>query len=389
MGEQSYDGYVDKSPFKNWTTLDGRRTFKRNVGDKGYLMKETDITTITDWTNEYEHIFAHTAASLNCPNPGYWSAIEYVGSKSQLFVGGDMQDFLTATNDPLFWSLYAMVDFIWEQWRELYQPILSDREKQYPANDTTCSGPAHFRNSPMIPFNNFKVIDGLSTKYTHTFSANVELVTVLPKLKSVVHAPIIALESAMKANARTTFALKNLRLPTRIYNAKPLQINTIYDCMDLACLCRFLNGTFTSKCVLPNGEELKKAVRKEYRSLTDEERERYHKAVIAIKANGEYDKLSMIHTTSTTSPAAHGGPGFLGWHREFIKRYEIALRTVDHTVALPYWDSTIEEMLHVKQDSTLWSKELMGEPDDDGYCSGVEADSGFRFAGLPELTGLQ
>ncbi|EYC33685.1 hypothetical protein Y032_0002g930 [Ancylostoma ceylanicum] len=169
MGEQSYDGYVDKSPFKNWTTLDGRRTFKRNVGDKGYLMKETDITTITDWTNEYEHIFAHTAASLNCPNPGYWSAIEYVGSKSQLFVGGDMQDFLTATNDPLFWSLYAMVDFIWEQWRELYQPILSDREKQYPANDTTCSGPAHFRNSPMIPFNNFKVIDGLSTKYTQEF----------------------------------------------------------------------------------------------------------------------------------------------------------------------------------------------------------------------------
>ncbi|EPB75538.1 hypothetical protein ANCCEY_05360 [Ancylostoma ceylanicum] len=126
-------------------------------------------------------------------------------------------------------------------------------------------------------------------------------------------------------------------------------------------------GTFTSKCLLPNGEELKKAVRKEYRSLTDEERERYHKAVRTIKQNGEYDKLSMIHTRSTTSPAAHGGPGFLGWHREFIKRYEIALRRVDHKVALPYWDSTIEERLHHKQDSTLWSKELMGEADSDGY----------------------
>ncbi|EYC33678.1 hypothetical protein Y032_0002g928 [Ancylostoma ceylanicum] len=156
-------------------------------------------------------------------------------------------------------------------------------------------------------------------------------------------------------------------LPGQIYKCTPSQGNTIYDCMDLACLCRFLNGTFTSKCLLPNGEELKKAVRKEYRSLTDEERERYHKAVRTIKQNGEYDKLSMIHTRSTTSPAAHGGPGFLGWHREFIKRYEIALRRVDHKVALPYWDSTIEERLHHKQDSTLWSKELMGEADSDGY----------------------
>ncbi|EYC33679.1 hypothetical protein Y032_0002g928 [Ancylostoma ceylanicum] len=127
-------------------------------------------------------------------------------------------------------------------------------------------------------------------------------------------------------------------LPGQIYKCTPSQGNTIYDCMDLACLCRFLNGTFTSKCLLPNGEELKKAVRKEYRSLTDEERERYHKAVRTIKQNGEYDKLSMIHTRSTTSPAAHGGPGFLGWHREFIKSAncisEIGLQCV---LASKFW----------------------------------------------------
>ncbi|KIH68244.1 hypothetical protein ANCDUO_01423 [Ancylostoma duodenale] len=146
-----------------------------------------------------------------------------------------------------------------------------------------------------------------------------------------------------------------------------IKIKTIYDCMDLACLCRFLNGTFTSKCVLPNGEELKKAVRKEYRMLTDEERERYHTALKTIKANGEYDRLSWIHTRSMWSPAAHGGPGFLGWHREFIKRYEIALRTVDHKVALPYWDNTLEERLHHKKDSILWSERMMGVADEDGY----------------------
>ncbi|KIH69096.1 common central domain of tyrosinase [Ancylostoma duodenale] len=156
MGEQDYDGFGSG--------------IKRNVGDKGYLMKETDITTITDWTNEYEHIFAHTAASLDCPNPGYWSAIEYIGADPQLFVGGDMENFLTASNDPLFWSLHAMIDLIWQRWRNLYQPMVSDRENQYPANDTTCSGPAHFRDSPMVPFNNFKIIDGLSNDYTREYA---------------------------------------------------------------------------------------------------------------------------------------------------------------------------------------------------------------------------
>ncbi|KAL6725891.1 hypothetical protein Aduo_007913 [Ancylostoma duodenale] len=165
MGEQDYDGYVRRSPFKRWTSH-GRSIFRRNVGDKGNLMKETDIITITDLTNEYQHIFAHTAASLGCPNPGYWTAIEYVGADSQLFVGGDMLNFLTATNDPLFWSLHAMIDSIWEQWRQLHQSVHSHRENQYPTNDTRCSGPAHFRDSPMVPFNNHKVIDGLSNKYT-------------------------------------------------------------------------------------------------------------------------------------------------------------------------------------------------------------------------------
>ncbi|RCN47522.1 hypothetical protein ANCCAN_06419 [Ancylostoma caninum] len=122
MGEQDYDGFVRKSPFKRWTSQ-GHSTIIRNVGDKGYLMKETDIKTITDLTNEYEHILAHTAASLDCPNPGYWTAIEYVGADSQLFVGGDMLNFLKATNDPLFWSLHAMVDLIWEEWRNLYQRV--------------------------------------------------------------------------------------------------------------------------------------------------------------------------------------------------------------------------------------------------------------------------
>ncbi|KAK6745039.1 hypothetical protein RB195_011633 [Necator americanus] len=45
---------------------------------------------------------------------------------------------------------------------------------------------------------------------------------------------------------------------------------TAYECMDIGCLCS--GGT---NCVLPNGQTLTKAIRKEYRVLTDDERQRY------------------------------------------------------------------------------------------------------------------
>uniref|UniRef100_A0A8R1IUY3 Secreted protein n=1 Tax=Caenorhabditis japonica TaxID=281687 RepID=A0A8R1IUY3_CAEJA len=56
--------------------------------------------------------------------------------------------------------------------------------------------------------------------------------------------------------------------------------STIYQCMDLPCLCSYLRGTATANggCTLPNGQPLQKSVRKEYRMLTDDERNRFHAA---------------------------------------------------------------------------------------------------------------
>ncbi|RCN47521.1 hypothetical protein ANCCAN_06418 [Ancylostoma caninum] len=75
-----------------------------------------------------------------------------------------------------------------------------------------------------------------------------------------------------------------------------------------------------SQCVFRNGTVLKRAVRKEYRMLTNGERKRYHNAMNAIKRSGVYDELAGIHTKYATSPAAHGGSGFLPWNREYLKR---------------------------------------------------------------------
>ncbi|EYC33666.1 hypothetical protein Y032_0002g922 [Ancylostoma ceylanicum] len=164
MGEEGRDGYVGESPFKNWTIT-------RRVGKRGHLLRESDIETILNSTR-YDQILAHTAATAECRTRGYWTAIEYLHEEPHLYVGGDMEHFANATNDPLFWNFHVMVDLIWERWRKKNQDELyllkneTERETQYPNNDTKCSGPEHFAESPMIPFAGLRNIDGLSNNYT-------------------------------------------------------------------------------------------------------------------------------------------------------------------------------------------------------------------------------
>ncbi|CAJ0597115.1 unnamed protein product [Cylicocyclus nassatus] len=151
---------------------------------------------------------------------------------------------------------------------------------------------------------------------------------------------------------------------------------TAYECMDIACLCTFFGGTGGNNCVLPGGARLGRALRKEYRVMTDAERNRvyfcplrYHTAMWTIKGNGDYDTLSRIHSSFVTSPGAHSGPAFLPWHREFIKRIEIALRRVDPSVALPYWDSTMDSTIPNPTESSMFTNELQGRTSPDGLIA--------------------
>lgn len=48
-------------------------------------------------------------------------------------------------------------------------------------------------------------------------------------------------------------------------------------------------------CHLQNGEPLAMAYRKEYRMMTDDERERFHWAFNQLKSSGEYDRFAMEH----------------------------------------------------------------------------------------------
>uniref|UniRef100_A0A0N5AUT7 Tyrosinase_Cu-bd domain-containing protein n=1 Tax=Syphacia muris TaxID=451379 RepID=A0A0N5AUT7_9BILA len=124
----------------------------------------------------------------------------------------------------------------------------------------------------------------------------------------------------------------------------------VYECTTLLCVCNFIGTVKHSNCRTPDGQILQPALRKEYRQLSATERNRFHNALSKLKSTGEYKLCG----------GAHSGPAFLPWHREYIKRFELALRKIDFTVSLPYWDSTLEGQLQDGKDSCLFEAELMG-----------------------------
>ncbi|CAD5221707.1 unnamed protein product [Bursaphelenchus okinawaensis] len=155
----------------------------------------------------------------------------------------------------------------------------------------------------------------------------------------------------------------------------PVHAQTAFDCMTVGCLCGYLGSTAENNeqshyCRLQDGTHVRKSLRKEYRMLSDDERMRLHRAIKNVKQRqgpGSFDFFANVHRAFDKAGAAHSGPGFLPWHREYIKRFEIALRLTDPTVSLPYWDSSLDSRIPDAKDSILWSEKFFGDSDKNGY----------------------
>lgn len=100
---------------------------------------------------------------------------------------------------------------------------------------------------------------------------------------------------------------------------------------DTVIQCRLGNST---GAVLGQ-EELMVRVRKDAAKLTVDERDRYLAAVAQLNTLGDYAQFQRMHAVA--SAEAHGGPGFLPWHRAMLLQYERLLQSVDPSVTLPYW----------------------------------------------------
>uniref|UniRef100_A0A5S6QQ81 Tyrosinase copper-binding domain-containing protein n=1 Tax=Trichuris muris TaxID=70415 RepID=A0A5S6QQ81_TRIMR len=140
-----------------------------------------------------------------------------------------------------------------------------------------------------------------------------------------------------------------------------------YTSFKKLCACRDLQN-----CIPLDGSEVswrKKrqaqtpALRKEYRMMSDDERTRFHVAVNQLKSDAgqliSYDTFVEMHQADR-APGAHFGASFLPWHREYMRLFESVLRAIDPHIAIPYFDSTLDDPLPTPRHSIMWSEEFMG-----------------------------
>ncbi|MFE0133922.1 tyrosinase family protein [Streptomyces sp. NPDC059037] len=103
-------------------------------------------------------------------------------------------------------------------------------------------------------------------------------------------------------------------------------------------------------------------VRKNVSKLTRTERRRFVEALLELKRRGEYDEFVRVHITHFTGDGdrglrvAHTTPSFFPWHRKFVLDLENALRRIDSSVTVPYWDWTRDR----KTTSLPWTDDLLG-----------------------------
>jgi tyrosinase len=103
-------------------------------------------------------------------------------------------------------------------------------------------------------------------------------------------------------------------------------------------------------------------VRKNVTRLTATEKRRFVEALLEVKRSGEYDEFVRLHIRHFRGDgerglrAAHMTPSFLPWHRMFVLDMENALRRVDDSVTVPYWDWTKNR----SATSVPWTADLLG-----------------------------
>ncbi len=108
------------------------------------------------------------------------------------------------------------------------------------------------------------------------------------------------------------------------------------------------------------------AVRKNQAKLTPAEKAAFVAAVKKLKSDNPgglstYDAFVRQHLNAFLMgeiDPAHNGPAFGPWHREYLRRFELALQRAanDPNLGLPYWDWTVDNT----PNASLWRDDFMG-----------------------------
>jgi tyrosinase len=86
-------------------------------------------------------------------------------------------------------------------------------------------------------------------------------------------------------------------------------------------------------------QDLMVRIRKNANALSNPERDRFLAALATLNGagSGRYVDFRDMHVGGLPDQEAHGGPGFLSWHRAYLLDFERELQAIDAEVSLPYW----------------------------------------------------
>lgn len=107
-------------------------------------------------------------------------------------------------------------------------------------------------------------------------------------------------------------------------------------------------------------------VRKDVRTLSPLERQKFLVAVRALHDAGDFEKYHRVHEAAFDEDI-HGlfedpyPPLFLAWHRAFLLNFERDLQAIDADVALPYWK--FDEVSFLPGEGSVFSADFLGEHD--------------------------
>ncbi|MEV7414451.1 tyrosinase family protein [Streptomyces sp. NPDC089919] len=102
--------------------------------------------------------------------------------------------------------------------------------------------------------------------------------------------------------------------------------------------------------------------RRNHKHLTRAQKQAFVAAVLELKRNGTYDDLVRTHQRYFVPDdddglrVGHMTPSFFPWHRRYLLEFENALRALDSSLSVPYWDWTTDNT----PAAALWGEDFLG-----------------------------
>ncbi len=133
-------------------------------------------------------------------------------------------------------------------------------------------------------------------------------------------------------------------------------------------------------------------IRKNYRELSNDEKQVFANALYALKQSGIIDEYANLHSQEFNQ-GIHNTEDFLPWHRWFIYYFEKALQNSGvagaNKIALPFWDWTSQYYNTVPTDreitAPLWDNAMLGQFNT-AWALGRDLGG---MASLPDLASVQ